>query len=609
VKNIVFLIIYLLNTCVYAQFAQEEKLAAQFFNEKEYSKAADIYEDLLKKQAESIYYYENLLQCYTLLNDNKAAEKLIDKRIKKYPTNYIYQIDKGNFYHQTKDFEKRDKIFKDIVNLNFSSTEVVENILNSFVKRGFLSEAIKVGLNARKQLRQPGLFIYELSEIYFRNGQKKEGIEELVSIIGENESILQEVKNKVSVQLKGDDFSILSRVIIQNIQSKPENIGLNDLLIWSFVQQKDWDGAIIQSKAIDRRLKEGGLWQLNLAFTLMNNEEYSYALKCFTDIKALGSDKRFYSQAQQGILQCGIAQIRQKNGGTQSELLILEKEFLEFINTNGVNLYSIDQMKLLAELYVYYLKDEKKGINWLNQIISMKGANPKTVAESKINLGDAYLISGDTWEADLLYKQVEKDYKNDPLGQEAKFKYARLCFYRGDFEWAQTQLDVLKEATTQLISNNAMQLWLTIQDNIGLDSTEEALTYYSKADLLIFQNKFDQALLVLDTLNKVFPNHTLTDEILFAKATIAEKQNQFKEAEVYYLKIIKDHSFDILADNALINLGKIYEFKMNDTANAKKMYEFLILNYTGSLFANEARFRYRFLRGDMKQESTENYWD
>ncbi|MBL7836660.1 MAG: tetratricopeptide repeat protein, partial [Bacteroidetes bacterium] len=275
---------------------------------------------------------------------------------------------------------------------------------------------------------------------------------------------------------------------------------------------------------------------------------------------------------------------------------------LNYLAMTGENWETVPEMLDLAELYVYHLNQLDKGIELLNKTITIPGLSPKQLATCKLQLGDAMLIKGEIWEADLLYKQVEKAFTNDALGQEARYRYSRLCYYRGEFLWAQVQLDVLKGATTQLVSNNAMRLWLIIQDNIGLDTNDEALKQYAKADLLIFRNEFDAAIRILDSIPAQFPGHTLSDEILFAKALICEKRGEFKNAEQYYLTITKDYSYDILADNALFNLAKLYEYNLNDTAKAKRMYELLILNYTGSLFVSEARKHYRLLRGDAIKE-------
>jgi tetratricopeptide (TPR) repeat protein len=586
-------------------FAQntDEKLAAQYFAEKKYQEAADLYENLASKQSESVYYYDNLLQCYILLNDFKSAEKLVDKRIRKFNEIYAYKVDKAYLFQLQNLNDKKDDAFKSLLKTKISSPEQAELLANAFLKRRFYNQAIEVYLEARKSLKEDLLFAYSLSDLYFYNSNVEQATLELVKMAGYSEYVIEDVKNKFVISYNNtNQYKILSNTLLVQLQKNPDNYAYNELLVWSFTQQKDWNGALIQSKAVDKRLKEEGRKLLELAPLLILNEEYEYAIKCFEYVKSLGIDKRYFYQAQQGILNCGIMQVRLRNGASPERLIAMEKEYLGFISANGVNWQTAEQIKELSELYIYYMQAAPKAIIQLNKVMGIPGVNPKLLAECKLALGDAQLIVGETWEADLLYKQVEKAFMNDALGQEAKYRYARLCYYRAEFSWSQTQLDVLKEATTQLISNNAMRLWLIIQDNLGLDSTEEALGLYAKADLFIFQNKLDEAIVVLNQIPLLFPEHTLVDEILFAQALISEKQSKYADAEVLYLKLIRDFSTDILADNALINLAKLYEFKLNDTAKAKKIYEILVLNYTGSLFANEARKRYRFLRGDVPKE-------
>ncbi len=588
----------------------EEKLAAQYMSEKDYSKAADLYEGLAKKQPESIYYYENLLQCYILMKDFKAAEKLVDKRIKKSEYNFGYQVDKGYLYGLQDQNAKRDEVFKKILENKINDAQLADQIANAFLRRKFYDEALKTYTIARKNLKDEYLFAYEMAEIFFVKGETQSGISELVSYGGQNEFAIQEVKDKLMMACHNKkNYEMVSNTALQKLQKNPENIVFNDLLIWSFVQQKDWKGAILQSKAVDKRLNEEGKRLIELGWICQSNEVYDLAVECFNYVKQLGENKRYYYQAQQGVLQNGLLQIKSLNGVEITALRSLEKEYISFLVKNGSNWQTAEQMEQLAELYIYYLHEPQKGIEQLNQALDMRDLEEMTAAKCKLSLGDALLITGDPWEADLLYKQVEKAFNTDELGQEAKFRYARLCYFRGEFEWCQTQLDVLKNATSQLISNNALRLWLLIQDNIGLDSTEEAMKLYANAELLIFQNKLTEAALALDDLPNKFPQHTLADEIYFSKAIIAEKQGNYNDAIVFYTKVFKDYSFDILADNALINLAKLYEFKVKDAEKAKQLYEKIILNYTGSLFANEARKRYRILRGDDIDKAVDNYWD
>lgn len=589
----------------FALWAQstEEKLAAQFFAGKEYGKAAEIYEDLASKQPESVYYYENLLQCYILIPDFKSADKLTEKRMRKFPDMPAYKVDKAYLCHLQGKLQERDLLFKELLKAKPADADFADLLANAFIRRKFYEQAAETYLNARRELKDRLLFAYSLSELYFYSSKIREGTEELLLLAGSNEFLLEDIRNRlVLAYASGDQYKILSSLLLEKLQKEPGSYVYNDLLVWSFTQQKDWEGAFQQCRAVDKRLKEDGRKLLELAQVLVSNDEYEYALRCFEHVKSLGSEKRYFYQAQQGVLNCGMLQLKAGRNTGRERLLSMESEYLGFLQNNGFNWQTAPQIKELSELYIYYLHQPDKASDILNRVISLPGLDPRLQAECKLALGDAWLIRGETWEADLLYKQVEKAFANDALGQEAKFRYARLCYFRGEFDWSRTQLDVLKDATTQLISNNALRLWLTIQDNTGLDSTEDALRLFAEAELLIFQNRPAEALKKLEELPVLFPGHTLTDEIYFARALIAEQAEQYAEAEKFYKKVIAEYSFDILADNALIHLARLYEFKLNDTALARKTYEIIVFNYSGSLYISEARKRYRLLRGDMLRE-------
>ena len=212
------------------------------------------------------------------------------------------------------------------------------------------------------------------------------------------------------------------------------------------------------------------------------------------------------------------------------------------------------------------------------------------------------LMRNEVWEATLYYGQVDKEFKEDPLGQEAKFRNARLSYFQGDFDWSKDQLDVLKTATSQLISNNAIELSLLIKDNTGLDSSTDAMAAFAHAQLLLFQNKLEESLTELNQLPFKYPKHALEDEIYYTKAQIFEKQRNYTKAEEYYKNVFTYFSDDILADNALYSLAKLYEYKMNRPLDAIKIYERIIFEYNSSLFVVDARKRYKLLKEAHKTE-------
>jgi TolA-binding protein len=215
-----------------------------------------------------------------------------------------------------------------------------------------------------------------------------------------------------------------------------------------------------------------------------------------------------------------------------------------------------------------------------------------------VELGDIYLMSGNQWEATLLYSQVEKANKNDTIGFTAKYRNAKLFYYIGEFDWSKAQLDVLKASTSKLIANDAMELSLLISDNMDEDSSYTALTVYSKADFFAFQNKFDSAFIKLDSIEKFYPASKLMDEVCFKKADIYIQTGKYELADSMLQKIVTNYPSYILADDALFRLAELNEYQFKNKAKAQQLYQDLMTNYPGSLFVVEARKRFRNLRGD-----------
>jgi TolA-binding protein len=291
--------------------------------------------------------------------------------------------------------------------------------------------------------------------------------------------------------------------------------------------------------------------------------------------------------------------ITESGNYTRVDLLKLESDYNNTLSELGRNANTASLTRGLSHLQVFYLDKTDEAIENLEEAIAYPGIRPVTQAECKLELGDIYLFTGNVWDSDLLYAQVDKAFKNDPMGQEAKFRSARLDYYRGDFLWAQAQLDVLKSATSQLIANDALSLSLLISDNIEADSSADALFEFSRADLLMYRKKDSLAMHVFDSLLLVYPGHSLTDDVYFKQARILHHERKYASEDSLLAKIVIDYPDDILADDALFARAALYEHELNNKEKAMELYQDILLKYPGSLYVVEARKRYRSLRGDV----------
>jgi tetratricopeptide (TPR) repeat protein len=578
--------------------AKDEQLASQYFSNNEFDKAADVYEKLLNKNPQSIYFYDNLLSCYFNLNKAEEAEKLVKKQIRKNDRNPYYTLDLG---YVMKKFGKADKAkqqFDDIIKKLKLEGDQINETGNAFIKRGEKEYAIETYLKGRKMHGSNLAYSTELGNLYGETGNMKEMIEEYLNSMSIDEKLLDDIQGYFQNYIqKPAEFDLLKSALLKRTKTQAENPIFFEMLVWMYVQKKDFDNALLQAKSLDKKFKEEGARLIELGNLAISNEYYDAAVNIFNQVVLMGKDKNNYTLAKMGILEAQRRKILNSNY-TDTDLKIVETNYKAFLDEFGKNPFTQNSQRELARLQAYYLNDLPYAMANFNELISAPRSENKFKAECKLELGDLYVLKGEVWDAMLLYGQVDKEYMEEPIGQEAKLRNAKLSYYIGEFEWAKAQLDVLKTVTTQLIANNALELSLLIQDNT-VDSVEDALKMFSRADLNYYQNKTDVALQILDSINLLFPKHALADDIYFKKAQIFVKKKNYSEAEKFYNIVVNEHGSDILGDNSLFSLAELYEKKLNNKEKAKQLYEQFIENYPGSFFLTEARKRYRLLRGDV----------
>jgi tetratricopeptide (TPR) repeat protein len=591
----------------FAAFAQkaDEQLAGQYFANAEFRKAADIYEKLLNKNTSSVYFYDNLLSCYISLKDEDAAVKLTKRQSKRFESNCAYKVDLAYVYKVFGKQQKAEDYQKELIkNIPLSPVGILDLSLG-FQKRNEKLLAVEALLRGREVLKTALLFSAELGGLYADLGKTKETVEEYLNVLLIDDAQDEEIQGLLQNYLKSAaDYEICKMSLIKRNKLYADKEVFQEMLIWLYVQKNDYQSAIPFVKNLDKRNKEEGRRLMDLGYVAMANKRYDAAISVFKQVELLGNDKPYFHLAKQTGLESRAKKLL--SGDFKPEdLLILESEYKAILLNTGRSEMSASTIRDLAELQAYYLNDIKSAIENYQEILTMGRLDRRFLANCKMELGDIYIISGEVWEALLLYGQVDKDFLEDPLGQEAKYRNARLSYLLGEFEWAKAQLDVLKTATTQLIANNAMELSLLIQENT-IDSNDVPLQLFSKADLLLLQNQYAKAKSILDSINTVYPKHALSDDILMKYAEIASKERMYLEASVFYEKLIKDYGADILADNAVWQLANLYEFKLGDKEKAKLLYEKLLLEYGGSFFVPDARTRFRVLRGDMLNVESDN---
>jgi len=593
---IIFLLIMGCYSTAYAQ-GNDLQLAQQYSTNGEPLKALDIYQRLYKNDNEA--YFPFYIKCLLTLKKFDDAENVAKKMIRKHPGDNQYVITLGQVYTQTGNIEKANNLYEQVLKKLPADQSDITNLAMQFYQSSNIDYAIKVLEQGRKTLGDPHQFSFMLITLYRYKGDKTDLVNEYLDFLPANPTYIAQAENTMSGMFESDtDYNILKSALLKRIQKDPEQITYISLLIWQFLQQKDFDQALNQSIALNRRDNDNGSAIYELCHTLVSNQAYDAAIRGYEYLAAKGKDNEFYIPAKIELI--NTKNLKVTSGKyTQADLLDLEKDYTDMLSEFGRSSNTAFAMQRLARLQAFKLHKYAEAQKLLEQVVNIPGLQSGLQASCKLDLGDIYLVTGRQWDATLLYSQVEKDFPNTDIGQDAKFRNAKLSYYTGDFEFAKLQLDVLKAATSQLIANDALNLSLLIADNLNADSTGKALKIYARADLLIFAEQPGKAIQTLDSIDVQYPGNALANDILMAKARIFIQQKKYNEAVALLKKIYEGSPANLWADDAVFMLGDIYDNQLNNKTQAKLFYQKIITNYPGSLWINEARKRFRTIRGDI----------
>ena len=576
----------------------DERLAIQFYESNEFEKAESLFKKLYKQRSRSALVYEYYLNTLIALKKGKDAERLVETRLKKNPENTGLRVDLGMVYDRFNKSEKAENYFNKTIKATSSSIYEIKSLANGFRRRGYIDEAIKT---YDAGIKKHGTSAFYVDLIYtYRIGLKtKELANFSMHLITEDPEKYSYVVQNLDVVFDDSlSTSYLQNKTLSYLQKKPNSVVLSLLFIECCVQQKQFNLALRQTISVDRLEGSGGKRVLDFARLCIQNKAFNVAEDAFSYVVSLGESNRYYIDGQNGLINTLYVQTTLDINPNKEKINKLTTKIQKFIDQEGVSYKTAQSIFRLAEINVFYLDKTEVAIELLLELLKTPRLKGSFIAKTKLLIGDCYLMLNNVWDARLMYGQVEKQFKEDALGQEARFKSAQLSYYVGDFDWAKNQLDILKTATTQLISNNALELSLLIQDNTGLDSTDDAMKEYASAEFLLYQNKISKCKETLNLLPFKYPNHSLNDEILYLKAQVQEKLGNYVAANQIYESVYKNYSTDLLADNALYRSAMINLQVLKNKEVAVQLFEKIILEYSSSLYVSRARdFYYQLKRG------------
>lgn len=614
-NTILWMCVILLTQTGFAQDQNEIQIANEYILKGEKDKALAAYQSLSKNVENIPSIHNNYLTLMLDMGKYKEAEDYVERVIKRSSDKQTYRLDLGLVYIRSGDVSKADKYFKTLIKNNSEDIYRLKAISDYLATKHLVDYAVLALQQARESGRNPSLFTLELANLYRLNGKKDDMVSEYLNYVTQTPGNSGYVKNLLQMLLtKPDEMESLERLLFDRVQQNPDAEVFADLLIWVNLQQKNFYGAFLQARAYDKRFKKEQSKTLEIAQIALSNKDYENADKSFSYVVKEFPNTPNYLPARLGVIRAREAKVKGHYPVNSDSIRYLIKEYDSFIANYPDNPNALDALGDEALLYAYYLDEKETAIKKLNELISNPRVALYAKSKAKLDLGDIYLLKEEYWEATLLYSQVEKTQKETPIGYDAKLRNAKLSYYNGDFKLAQEHLDILKKATTREIANDAIDLSMLIKENISFDTLGTALKEYAAIELLLYQNKTKEALQKISILKTSEGDQdslktsasTILDNVLWLEANLRMKQGEFDQSITLLEKLLNVYSEDILADDAYFLKGEIYERQLHNKDKASEIYREFLNKYPGSVYAAEARKRYRQLRGDFQPEKILN---
>ena len=616
----------------------EIQLAAEYASKGEHEKAYETYRSLAKQTDNLQVIHSGFFAVMIELRKFREARDYAEKLQKRFPQNVEYRLDFAYTFLKEGDLVKADKYFSETIAYCAASQQSVKQVADYFMSHGIPEYAERTYTEARKSMGEETAYALELANVLRVLGKKREMVDEYLNYVTQTPANTAYIRNLLQLFLtRPEDQDLLQEALLARVQKSPDTMVYADLLVWSMIQQKNFYGAFIQSRAFDKRFGQGiPAKTYELAQIAAQHGDYTVARRCYDLIVREYKASDQYLPSRLGLIRTEEAQVKARYPVNRDSIRYLIGAYKNFTRQFTGMSQSLEASISMAQLHAFQLDELDSAVMLLEGVMNFPRVSSQIRARAKLELGDIYLIRNEYWESTLLYAQVEKMEKDAPLGYEAKLRNARLYYFKGDFRLAEEHLDILEKATSREIANDAIDLSLRISENIQSDTLGRALSIYASAELLQQQNKRDEALDLLLLLHpykeavrvptrKVlleraahhgftvksttadstdlappegFRQQQIADDVYWLEAGLYRKAGNFQRAKQLLNRLVAEYPQDVLADDAAFMLAEIREREERDTTGAMELYKEFLVKYPGSVYAAEARKRFRVLRGD-----------
>jgi tetratricopeptide (TPR) repeat protein len=593
------------------------RLAQSFEQTGEWEKAATLYESLLEGSPDSFVILEGLRRSYTELKEYDKAIALIRRQLhaKSQDENLLSWL--GGLYDLQGNTQTADSVWHIIFRKDRQNVNLYRLVAAQLIDHREYERAIQIYLEGRDATQNPLVFLEELASLYGALHQYESAASEYVKLVRSNPQQVTYVEARLSSYTGHEEARRAALAVVQReVQQTPEQIPVLSLLAWLYMDGKEFDAALEQYRRIDRLTKANGHEIFQFGGRAAQERAYAVAAKAFREVIENNERQDILPAARLGYARA-LEELSAEND-TLAQLSGRTPASSPGSTENTRVSESQPTFQGVLALYDRLTRDYpnteiamqaffRLGVIRFNRLFDLNGAaaafdtvrrmpyNGILAVEATMSLGEIHTTRNDLTRAHREYGQLlamaPEQYRDRVL-----YRIAELDYFEARFDTAVGSLQRISINLTNDLANDALQLLYFIQENKA--AGQEALAEFARADLLVRQRKYSEALALFESVTRRFAATPLLDDAMMRTGDLNLLLNKPDSAITVFSRIINDMPTSILRDRAQMRIGEVYEGRLNDKKRAIEAYEAVLANYPTSLFVEEARKKIRILRGD-----------
>lgn len=524
---IMFGLLTLYITPVQAQDDNTYFIANQMLQRQEYQRAAELFEELHKRNPANFLFLEKATESLINLKQyDKAIEMTQNAASQQYYPERA-EIRLGEIYHVRGDTKKAYQIWDEIHKNNKRNLEITLALARAMRDRRAFDRAIKTYKDAAKLFTNSTVLSSELANTYMQAGKYEESIKEYLKLIRDNPDRINYVQ---STLLRFNDEYLYDIAILEIGDfledlplNHPAHRDLHQLEIWLLLERELYERALATARNYEESLPHTTYSLYGLGAKLLSERQYELAEQAYRYYV----EKNISSAKFQSLEEIGNVYIEWANYLADFNLSSIDKrnelynkafKTLTKLQNEAPNYRNLDRILITqSELALDHLHDPGKAGQYLAKLNQQ--ADSSNLAQRNYIQGRIHLYNKEYDRARIAFTKSNKQVRIGELAEKTRYYLALSDFYAGDYEFAKIQLNALERQSTSYFANDAVKLRVWIQDGLQADSTGASLQPFAKAVELFSHGKDDQAMDQLRPVLSPQAFHPLTDEALLEIST------------------------------------------------------------------------------------------